>query len=302
MKIVVFGGTGFVGRKLIDDLLKNGHEIMVVSRNAGKSKNIFSNDVAHIEWDYSTDLVPSGMEDAEAIINLAGVSIAGKKWTKEIKEAILNSRINATRAIVLSIKKKVLNPKVLVNASAAGYYGDGGDEKKTEESAPGDDFLATVSKKWEHEALKAKELGVRVVLIRTGLVLGDGGVLEKMALPYKFFVGGRLASGKQWFTWVHIDDIVNIYSFVVENDQISGPVNSSSPEPIRNKDLNKILGKVLKRPSFFIIPAFAIRLVMGEMGDVVLHGQRAIPQKLIDHGFTYEYPKIRPALEEIFNR
>lgn len=299
MKIVVFGGTGFVGSNLIGNLLEKGHEVIVVSRDINKSKNTFSNKVAHIEWDYATDVVPAGMEEADCIINLAGVSIANKRWTSEIKDAILTSRINATRAIVLSIKRKIINPKILVNASAAGYYGNRGDEKITEDAAPGEDFLAEVCKKWEYEALQAKEFGVRVVLIRTGLVLGDGGVLKIMTLPYKFFVGGRLGSGKQWFTWVHIEDIVNIYTFAVENEQIQGPINSCSPEPVRNKELNKILGSILKRPSFLIIPSFAVRLVMGEMADVVLHGQRAVPQKLKENGFEFKHPQIKEALEKI---
>ncbi|SMB83409.1 hypothetical protein SAMN00017405_1036 [Desulfonispora thiosulfatigenes DSM 11270] len=302
MKVVVFGGTGLVGRKLIAYLLDNGHEVMIVSRNINKSKNIFSYEVSHIEWDYFTNLIPAGMEDADCIINLAGVSIADKRWNQKTKDAILKSRINATRAIVQSMKQKIINPKILINASAVGYYGDRGDEALTEESAPGDDFLANVCKKWEMEALEAQELGVRVVLIRTGIVLGDGGVLDKITLPYKFFMGGTLGSGKQWFSWVQEDDLAKIYLYCLENESVSGPVNATSLEPLTMKELNKVLGNVLKKPSFLFIPGFLIRLVMGEMADVVLKGQRALPQKITRLGFEYKYPQIKKALEEIIQK
>ena len=275
-------------------------------------------------WDTS-ELIPSTViSKMDAVINLAGEPIASGRWTRKRKELLLSSRINTTRALVESMKQIPLNPpappfekggqggilkghrrglpKILISASAIGYYGAHGDEYVTEDTPPASDFLAEVCKAWEAEALKAQELGVRVVLVRIGGVLeSDGGALPKMMIPFKFFMGGHIGNGKQWFSWIHRDDIAGIIKYALENNSISGPVNLTAPEPVTNKEFSYALAKALSRPSWLSVPGFIVKLTLGELGGVLLTGQRVIPEKILTAGYKFKYTEVNEALRAIFN-
>jgi len=233
------------------------------------------------------------------VINLAGASIFSK-WTEEHKRAIRESRVNTTRNIVEGIPSPLQKPFTLLSTSAVGYYGFCGDEELVEDSPPGNDFLARIALEWEGEALKAREKGARVVITRFGIVMGEkGGALGQMIPLFKKYIGGPIGSGKQWFSWVHIKDLTEAFVFLLKHPEISGPVNVCSPNPVRNKDLARALGKALRKPSFMPAPGFMIKLVLGEFGSVILKGQRVIPKRLLDHGFVFQYADIEKALQGI---
>jgi uncharacterized protein (TIGR01777 family) len=239
------------------------------------------------------------IKNHDAVINLAGASIFSK-WTEEHKKAIRESRVNTTRNIVEGIPSHAEKKITLFSASAVGYYGFCGDEERTEESPPGNDFLARIAVEWEGEALKAREKGARVVVTRFGIVMGEkGGALSQMIPLFKRYIGGPIGSGKQWFSWVHIKDLAEVFIFSIRHPEISGPVNVCSPNPVRNRDLAKALGKTLRRPSFFPAPGFMVKLVLGEFGSVILEGQRVIPRRLLESGFVFQYPDIDKALQSI---
>ncbi|HMK52890.1 MAG TPA: TIGR01777 family oxidoreductase, partial [Thermodesulfobacteriota bacterium] len=238
----------------------------------------------------------------DAVINLAGASIFSK-WTEEHKKAIRESRVNTTRNIVEGMPSHPERPFTLFSTSAVGYYGFCADEERTEESPPGNDFLARTAVEWEGEALKAREKGARVVITRFGIVMGEkGGALSQMIPLFKKYIGGPIGSGKQWFSWVHIKDLVEAFVFLIKHPEISGPVNVCSPNPVRNRDLAKALGKALHRPSFFPAPGFMVKLVLGEFGSVILEGQRVIPKRLLENGFVFRYPDIGKALQGILGQ
>jgi hypothetical protein len=272
MNILITGGTGFIGTPLTRELRRNGHSVTVTTR----SKTVAMD---KLTWN-PPDLIPQDVISTfVAVINLAGEPIAPQRWSIERKKRILSSRINTTRALVESIKNANARPKVLVSASAIGYYGSHGDEYVTEDTPPAADFLADVCKQWEAEAYKARDLGVRVVTVRIGGVLeADGGALPQMALPFKFFLGGPIGSGRQWFSWIHRDDIIGIIKFALENESISGPLNLTAPNPVTNKEFSRALGRVLRRPSIVAVPGFVIKLTLGELGAVLLTGQRVLPE------------------------
>ena len=259
---------------------------------------------SNIEWLVWEPGGPGGWEEsidgADGMVNLAGEGIAEKRWTERQKELIHSSRIDSTRALVQAIAKAKAKPKFLINASAVGYYGARGDETLTEESAPGKDYLARVCVAWEEEARKARDYGVRVVLVRTGIVLAKGkGALAKMVTPFKFFVGGRLGSGKQWMPWIHIDDEIGLILFLIENANAQGSFNATSPNPVTMEEFCKVLGKVLNRPSWASVPASALTLLLGEMADMVLTGQRALPKGAEKLGYNFKHPTITKALESL---
>jgi uncharacterized protein (TIGR01777 family) len=235
--------------------------------------------------------------DQEGIINLAGASIFNR-WNDKIKKVIYDSRVLTTRNVVEAIPQK--EGMMLCSTSAVGYYGFRGDEEILEDGTPGDDFLASLCVDWEDEASKAADKGVRVAISRFGIVLGKtGGALGQMIPAFKRFVGGPLGSGNQWFSWIHMEDLLNAFLFVLDNEEISGPVNFCSPHPVQNRKLAKALGKVLGRPSFVTTPGFMLKLVLGEFGSILLEGQRVIPGTLLKHGFIFRYPDISRALEEV---
>ncbi len=299
MKIFIAGGTGFVGGRLTSQLLREGNEVTILSRSGGGPGRT-PRGISYVQGD-PTQRGPwqEAMGGHEVLINLAGASIFSR-WTDERKKAIRESRIRTTRNIVEGIPSGSPGQITLLSASAVGYYGFCGDEELLEDSPPGNDFLSHLAVEWEGEALKAKEKGVRVLLMRFGVVLGEeGGALGQMIPLFKKYIGGPLGSGKQWFSWIYIQDLADAIVFLMKHPEISGAVNLCSPNPVRNRDLARSLGKALNRPSFLSAPAFMLRWVLGEFGSVLLQGQRVIPRKLLDHGFLFQYPGIDQALQPI---
>ncbi|MBS4197207.1 TIGR01777 family oxidoreductase [Lederbergia citri] len=298
MHIVIAGGSGFVGKALQNRLLQNGHDITILTRK--REKVAESNRLRAVEWLNPNSEPEKYLKSVDAIINLAGESINGIRWTKAKKKRIVQSRTRATREIVRLIEKLDPKPKVLVNGSAVGYYGMSDVETFTEESKPhANDFLASVVRRWEDEASQAENLGVRTVFARLGVVLGKGGALPLMALPYKMGVGGRIGSGNQWVPWVHQADVAGLLLFAIENESISGPLNVTSPNLVKNNDFGKTIGHVLHRPHWLPVPSFAMKAMLGEMSEMLLSGQCAIPQKAKQNGYTFQYPKLDQALENI---
>jgi uncharacterized protein (TIGR01777 family) len=299
MKILITGGTGFVGTQLTSRLIQDGNEITILTRSL-KGEKRASLGISYLEGDPSKKGPwQEAIKNHEAIINLAGASIFSK-WTDEHKKAIRESRVNTTRNIIEGIPSHPSKKMTLLSTSAVGYYGFSGDEELVEDSPPGNDFLARIAVEWEGEALKAKEKGVRVVMTRFGIVLGEkGGALSQMIPLFKKYIGGPIGSGKQWFSWVHIKDLAEAFVFLTRHPEISGPVNVCSPNPVRNRALAKALGKTLHRPSFMPAPGFMVKLVLGEFGSVILEGQRVIPQRLLENGFVFQYPDIEKALQSI---
>jgi len=300
IKVLIFGGTGFIGKRLIEELLQAGYDVVLMTRDREKAKNIFDDRVAISEWDKSLLIVPSPeLENIDYIINLAGEMIGSYRWTESRKERILKSRVETTKAIVDAITYQVFSPQLLINASAIGFYGAQNDEELTENCPSGNDFLATVCQEWENEVFKAEELAMRTVTMRIGLVLGNGGVLKQIVLPYRFFLGGPLGSGKQWLSWIHIDDLIGIIKYTLENDQISGPVNATAPNPVTMNKFSNTLGNVLNKPSKFRVPSGTLRLLLGEMADLLVNGQKVIPEKITEAGYKYKYPLLEKALKDL---
>ena len=302
MKVFITGGTGFVGTQITSRLIQEGHQVTILTRSLKGAKGS-SPGISYLEGDPTKEGPwQEAIKTHDAVINLAGASIFSK-WTEEHKKAIRESRVNTTRNIVEGMPSHPERPFTLFSTSAVGYYGFCADEERTEESPPGNDFLARTAVEWEGEALKAREKGARVVITRFGIVMGEkGGALSQMIPLFKKYIGGPIGSGKQWFSWVHIKDLVEAFVFLIKHPEISGPVNVCSPNPVRNRDLAKALGKALHRPSFFPAPGFMVKLVLGEFGSVILQGQRVIPKRLLENGFVFRYPDIGKALQGILGQ
>jgi uncharacterized protein (TIGR01777 family) len=300
MKIFITGGTGFIGRNLTRLLVKEGHSVFILTRRP-ENKGHFSQDVSFIEGN-PTKVGPwqERLKGCDAVYNLAGASIF-RRWTKANKQRILDSRIRTTKNIVDALKQKQQSVTHLLNASAIGYYGYHQDESLDENAGPGADFLASVTEQWEAEAQKAEAFGARVVLCRFGIVLGrEGGALRKLLPIFKFGLGSRLGSGKQWFSWIHEQDLVNILLSILLNDDTKGPVNCTAPQPVQNKEMTKILGAVLKRPTVMpFVPGFVLKVIVGEFADSLLRGQRVIPAKLEAKNFRFLFPEMKQALENL---
>lgn len=303
MKIILTGGTGFIGKRLVETLVAAQHDIILFTQNPESIDMSVYPSVQLRAWDGKTPGAwAEEMERADAVLNFAGEPIAAKRWTSQQKERILTSRVNATRAIVEAIRHTKKKPSVLVNASAVGYYGAVENDDVLETCKRGDGFLSMTCEKWEQEALAAEQLGVRVVLLRTGVVIGDGGgALKKMALPFKMFVGGPVGSGRQWFPWIHLDDVVNIALFAIQNSALAGPVNVAAPDPVTMKQFCDALGGAMHRPSWAPVPGFVLKIALGEMSGMLLTGQRSIPAKLNHAGYDFLFPKLDGALINIFS-
>ena len=299
MKILVTGGTGFVGRRLCDRLVGDGHEVTVVTRRAPGTGSVEGR-LRHLQAD-PTEAGPwqEAVAGQDAVVNLAGSSIFGR-WSESGKSRLRSSRLDTTRNLVDAIDPDRGTATTLLSASAVGYYGFHEDETLTESDPPGDDFLAALSRDWEEEADRAREKGARVVLARIGIVLGrDGGALKQMALPFRLFAGGRTGDGRQWLSWIHMKDIVEAFVFLLEHEGLSGPFNMTAPEPARNSDFARILGRILRRPAWLPVPAAALKLALGELGDVLLKGQRVLPGRLMKAGFTFKHPTLEEALRDL---
>jgi uncharacterized protein (TIGR01777 family) len=297
MKIFVSGGTGFVGTTLARYLLDAGHRV-IATGTSSRHKNIDHENLLFISAD-TTKKGPwqDSLQDVDALINLAGRTIFNR-WSERYKKEIYNSRILTTRNLVEAIPGN--KDIVFCSTSAVGYYGDRDEEILTEDAGPGNDFLATVSIDWEKEAFLAEKKGVRVAVMRFGVVLGkNGGALAKMIPAFKSFAGGPIGSGNQWFPWIHMDDLISAMMFIIENQDMKGPVNFCAPNPVRNRDFAKAFGKMLGRPSFMRAPSFMIRTLMGEMSTSVMSSQRVVPDKLLKNGFEFQYPDIKTALNHL---
>jgi len=299
MRVLITGATGFIGRRLCDILAAAGHELVALSRNPAAAKSEVPRLAEAHAWEPLAGGAPkAAFEGIDAVVHLAGDSVSGR-WTKKKMQAIRDSREIGTRNLVDSIAAADARPQVLVSASAIGYYGDRGDEELIEGSEPGDDFLAQVCRAWEREAQKAEELGVRLVRLRIGVVVGaGGGALEAMLPPFKMGIGGPMGSGRQWWSWVHRDDLVAMIQRALEDSSMKGVYNATSPQPLRQKEFGKILGKVLHRPAFVPTPAFALRLVLGGFSTELLSSKRVLPARLQEAGFEFLYPELEGALGE----
>lgn len=299
MKLVIAGGTGFIGSNLCARLLQRGDSVIVLTR--APSPATISASKRWVTWNPSS---PGSWEEAidgaDGVVNLAGEPIAAKRWTAAQKEKIRSSRLESTRALVRAIAQAKAKPGFLINGSAVGYYGPRGDEALTEEAGPGGDFLARLCVEWEEEAKKAEEHGVRVVRLRTGIVLGKGGgALARMVPAFKLFLGGPVGSGRQVVSWIHMDDEIGLILFLMGNSQASGAFNATAPHPVTMREFCKSLARVLGRPSWLRVPAFALRVLLGEMADVLVTGQRVVPAKAQTLGYAFRYPTLDQALEAL---
>lgn len=303
MKILVTGSTGFVGTALVRVLISDGHTVCRLVRPGTTVKEGAAEGI-QVGWNPASGELGGAGVGPDAVVNLAGASIAGGRWTPARKAELRTSRIDTTRALVTALAKMNVRPRVLVSASATGFYGDRGDETLTEESQPGSDFLAGLAKDWEAEAKKAEAIGIRVVLARFGIILArNGGALPRMMLPLKMFVGGKIGSGKQWMSWISLEDVISILRLALEKNEVRGPLNVISPQPLQNAEFTKILARALHRLALFPAPRFALRLMLGEMADaLLLSSQRAVPQKLQQFSYQFQYADLASALAAILAR
>lgn len=307
MHYVITGGTGLIGRALVADLAKDGAKVFILSRNPEEARNLPAG-VEAVRWDGKTSQGWGQLVNgAAAVINLAGASVAGSgfhdmRWTDARKEAIYQSRLHVGHAVVEAIEQAADKPAVLVQSSAVGYYGTmNGDAEVTEAFPPGSDFLAKVCVDWEDTTQAVDAMGVRRVIIRTGVVLSrDGGALPKQALPFRMFAGGPIGSGDQWYPWIHIDDEVAAIRFLIDNDAAAGVYNLAAPNPVSNEAFSTALGRAMYRPSFMRVPGVVFRVAFGEAATILLDGQRAVPHRLLEQGFAFKYPEPEAALRNLY--
>ena len=302
MKVIIAGGSGLIGTALIKSLLANSHQVIVLTRSPERAS--LPQGARAAGWDAKT---PQGwgheVETADAIINLAGENIGDLPWTKERKIRIRASRWQAGQALSAAVQASTHRPRVFIQSSAIGYYGPHGDEILTEQAAPGSDYLSGVAVDWEASSLPVEALGVRRVIIRTGIVLTpSGGVLTRFLLPWRFFLGGPMGSGRQWYSWIHMRDQVEAMRFLLENEAASGVYNLTAPEPATNADFGRTLASVMGRPFWLPIPGFGLRLLLGEMSCLVLDGQRVLPARIQALGYPFKYPSLRPALADLVKK
>ncbi|GAB1538529.1 TIGR01777 family oxidoreductase [Scytonema sp. NUACC21] len=304
MKVAIAGATGFVGGRLVQRLQKEGMEVVVLTRNTSFAQKIFPPTAfPNVKIIAYTPTVSGSWQSAiagcNAIVNLAGEPIGEGRWTPQRKQEILESRKLVTQKIVEAVASANPKPSVLVNASAIGYYGTSETATFDENSSPGSDFLAQVCQAWEAEAKKVTEAGVRLVILRLGIVLGTGGALGKMITPFKLFAGGPIGNGQQWFSWIHIDDLINLILQALTQAEMQGVYNATAPHPIRMAELSTTMGRIMNRPSWLPVPSFAIEALLGEGSIVVLEGQQVLPKRTQSTGFSYKYPNLEPALAQI---
>ncbi|MCG9127891.1 TIGR01777 family oxidoreductase [Candidatus Poribacteria bacterium] len=298
-KVLVTGATGFIGNRVCNALKEKDYIVDVVSRTPEKASNKLGFVDGIHAWQPETEQLPTeATSGINAVIHLAGETIAGR-WNANKKRRIRESRILSTRNLVSSFTPET-KPDVLINASAIGLYGDSGDESFTEESPVGKDYLAEVCHEWETEAVKAREYGTRVVLIRIGLVLGlGGGLLDQVLPPFKMGVGGKLGSGNQWMSWIHVDDVIGIVMHALENEEIQGALNATAPKPVRNIEFTKTLGSVLRKPTIFPVPIFGLKIMMGEFADFVVLSQNVLPEKTEASGYQFRFETLESALKDL---
>ncbi len=299
MNILITGGSGLIGQALTSDLARRGHEVWVLSRSPEEAA--LGSGIHLARWDAAT---LRGWEEqaarADAIINLAGANIGARPWTNERKRLIRDSRVNAGQAVVAALRQSEHRPRVVLQIAGVGYYGIHGDETLIEADAPGTDYLARVAADWEASTTPVADFGVRQVILRTGVVLArKGGVLAPFVLQNRLFAGGPLGSGRQWISWIHIQDLVSAFNFFLERDDAAGVFNVTSPNPVTNAEFGRTVSRVMRRPFWLPASAFALRLVLGEMSTLVLDGQRVLPKRLLEMGFQFEFGDLQKALENL---
>ena len=304
MRVIITGGTGLIGTALSQSLIRDGHRVIILSRDP--SRYSLPSGATGAKWDGKTAVSWGHLvNEADAIVNLAGENLAGSgllptRWSEQRKHLLRQSRLDAGQAVLQAVAAAERKPRVVIQASGIDYYGALADETVTEASPPGSGFLADLTVAWEASTAAVTQQGVRHVSIRTGVVLSaEGGPLKTIALPFKFFAGGPLGSGKQWMSWIHIADEVAAIRYLLEEETAVGPFNLCAPEPLTNKAFSQAVGRAMGRPAFMPAPAFALRLALGEVADVVLDGRRALPQKLQDLGFTFQFPTADSALQDL---
>jgi uncharacterized protein len=301
MKIVVTGATGLIGRHLCQSLLSDGHKVIGLSRSPEKAHGIAVTEMR--QWDIMSGPPAADiLAGAGAVIHLAGEPIAAHRWSDEQKKRVRDSRVISTHNLVNGLRAMTEKPATFISGSAIGFYGDRGDEPLDEQSPPGTGFMADVCKMWEQEAEPTAALGIRTALVRTGVVLSrEGGALEKMKTPFNLGLGGKLGDGKQWFPWIHLDDIVGCFRYVLANDTIKGPVNGTAPNPVTNAEFTDQLAHAMHRPSFLWVPELGLRAVMGEMADMLLSSQRVLPKALIAAGYRFRFEHLADALADLLD-
>ena len=304
MHIVVTGGTGFIGRPLCASLCQEGHRVTLLTRREEEAQRLFGSTVTIVEWNGSeAGAWEHCLEEADAIINLAGAPIADGRWTDARRRILTESRVLTTRLLVEALSRRSSKPRTLVNASGIGYYGASDDRVLSEGAARGQGFLADLCMAWEAEALRAAEFGVRVVMLRTGMVLEqDGGALPKMLLPFRLFAGGPILPGTQWVSWIHRRDHIGLIQWLLTTPRVSGPVNAVAPEAVTMNRFCQVLGQVLQRPSWLPVPGFALHVALGELGTLMTTGQRVHPAKALFGGYVFHYPTLEPALRAIVTK
>jgi uncharacterized protein (TIGR01777 family) len=305
MRVFVTGGTGLIGTRLVRRLRERGDEVLVLTRRPPAARDRFGEDVEVVEGDPMQEGAwMDAVDRCDSVINLAGENVFARRWSTRFKALLRDSRLRGTENVVRALAK---NPrradgkaKVLVNASAIGYYGPHADEELTEDSDPGSDFLAVLCVDWEKAALEARKDGLRVALVRVGVVLDrEGGALAKMLTPFKLFVGGKVGSGRQWMSWIHHDDMVGLFLLALDDERASGPLNGTAPNPVTNKEFSKALGRALHRPALLPAPRLALRVVLGKVADVIATGQRVLPRRPLALGYQFKFPTIDTALTAI---
>lgn len=307
MKIAIAGATGFVGSRLVERLLAEGHQILALTRDGTQAKSKFAAFQTPALEILAANICEPGdwqarLSGCDGVVNLAGQPIAETRWTPAVKAEILGSRQLATRQLVAAIAQASPRPQVLVNASAIGYYGNSETACFDETSPAGQDFLAQVCQTWEAEAEAVKAAEVRLAIVRIGIVLANGGAIAKMLTPFQLFAGGPIGSGQQWFSWIHREDLVSLIAFALTQPKMAGVFNATAPNPVRMAELCRALGEVLNRPSWLPVPDVALKMLLGEGAQVVLEGQQVLPKRTLSMGFQYQFPLIKPALAEFLNR
>ncbi len=304
-KVIVTGATGFIGKALCFRLEREGYQVVALSRNPEKGQRLFGPKFSVAKWDgANASEWREYAEGAHAIVNLAGENIGSGRWTSNRKQAILQSRLDAGKAVVEAVESASVKPRVVVQASAVGFYGSCGNDSIDESSSPGKDFLAAVAMEWEESTQEVESFGVRRVVIRSGVVLGaEGGALIQLLKPFRLFAGGPLGSGRQWFSWIHIEDEVNAILFLLKREDLKGIFNLSAPHPLLQKDLARLLGKIMRRPSWFPTPGFLLRAILGEMAEeMLLVSQKVAPKHLLEAGYRFLYPEAEHALKDILGK
>jgi uncharacterized protein len=306
VRVTVTGATGTLGRKLVEELLSRGDEVTVLSRDAAKAERAFGGRVHALGWpDPKADVPPAdALAGRDGVVHLLGEPVS-QRWTDSARREIRDSRVQSTRNLVVGLRglSQESRPNVLVSQSASGYYGPHGDERIDESAPPADDFLAEVCVEWEAEAAAAEELGMRVAITRTGVVLSEtGGALEKMLPPFKLGVGGPVAGGRQYVPWVHVDDVAGALLFCLDNESASGAFNLTAPEPVTNKELSQALGRVLRRPALAPVPGLAVKALYGQMAQIVTTGVRAVPARLLGLGYRFREPELEHALRSAIGK